>query len=94
MHQHFRNNILRCGSVRFSDIVKPTVRFGDILCLTVRFGAVFPYCKTYGAVCSIEEGENPAVPFGAVNRIEPHRTDKKKRTVKNPEKVPTSMCTR
>ena len=42
--------VLRCGSVRFSDVVNPTVRFGYFLCPTVRFGAVFRYRKTYGAM--------------------------------------------
>ena len=56
----------------------PTVRFGYILCPTVRFGAFFQYRKTYGAVrCGFEEGKNSTVRFGAVNGIEPHRTDRK-----------------
>ena len=77
--------MLRCGSVRFSDVVNPTVRFGHILCPTVRFGTVFQYHnrRTYGAVrFGFEEGKNPTVRFGAV---EPHRTDRKYRTVKNPD---------
>ena len=50
--------MLRCGLVRFSDVVNPTVRFG----------AVFRYRKTYGAVrFGFEEGKNPTVRFGAVN---------------------------
>ena len=73
--------MLRCGSVRFSDVVNPTVRFGYILCPTVRFGAIFQYRKAYGAVrFGFEEGKNPTVRFGAV----PHRTGRKKLTVKNP----------
>ena len=62
--------MLRCGSVRFSDVVNPTVRFGHILCPTVRFGTVFQYHnrRTYGAVrFGFEEGKNPTVRFGAVN---------------------------
>ena len=35
--------MLRCGSVRFSDVVNSTVLFGYILCPTVRFGVVFQY---------------------------------------------------
>ena len=35
-----KSGILRCGSVRFSDIVNPTVRFGAVMYRTVRFGAV------------------------------------------------------
>ena len=77
--------MLRCGSVRFSDVVNPTVRFGYILRPTVRFGAVFQHRKTYGAVrFGFEEGKNLTVRFGAVNRTEPHRTDRTNRTVKNP----------
>ena len=51
---------VRCRSVRFSNIVKPSVRFG------------------------FEEGKSPTVRFGAVNLTEPHRTDRKNRTLKNP----------
>ena len=73
--------------MRFSDVVNPTVRFGYILCPTVRFGAVFQYRATYGGVrFGFEEGENPTERFGAGNRTEPYRTDRKNRTVKNPEK--------
>ena len=40
---------------------------------TVRFGAVFRNQESYGAVrCGFEEGKNPTVLFGAVNRAEPH----------------------
>ena len=64
--------VLRCGSVRFSDVVSPTVRFGATLCPTVRFGAVLRNRQTYGAVrCSFQEGKNPSVRCGAVNRTEP-----------------------
>ena len=42
--------ILRCGSVLFSNIVNPTVRFGCILCPKVRFGAVFRDGKTHDAM--------------------------------------------
>ena len=84
--------MLRCGSVRFSDLVNPTVRFGYIVFSTVRFGAVFRYRKTYGAVrCGFQERQNPTVRFGAVNRTEPHRTDRKNRTVKNPENFSTFL---
>ena len=62
-----------------------SVRFSDVLSSTVRFGAVFGHRKTYGAVrCGFQEGKNPTVRFGAVNRTEPHRTDRKNRTVKSP----------
>ena len=78
---------VRCG---FDDI--PTVRFGAVLINresygrfgaviypTVRFGAVFQH-HTYGAVrCGFQECKNPTV-----NRTEPHRTERKNRTVKNP----------
>ena len=75
----------RCVSVRFSD-VNHTVRFGYIFCPTVRFGAVFQYRETYGAVrFGFEKGKSPTVRFNAVNRTEPHRTDRKNRTVKNTE---------
>ena len=42
--------------------------------------------KTNGAVRGsvLKEGKNPTVRVGAVNRTEPHRTDRKNRTVKNP----------
>ena len=50
--------MLRCGSVRFSDVVNPTVRFVYILFPTVRLGAVFRNRKTYGAVrCGFQEGK-------------------------------------
>ena len=42
--------MLRCGSVRCSDIVNPTVRFGAVIYPAVRFGAVFRYSEPYGAV--------------------------------------------
>ena len=50
--------ILRCGSVRFSNVVNPTVWFGAVIYPTVRFGAVFKYCKSYGLVrcCDISYG--------------------------------------
>ena len=77
--------MLRCGSVRFEDVVNPTVRFGYISCPTVRFGVVFQHRKTYGAVrFGFAEGKNPTVRFGAVNRTEPHRTDRKKLHRKEP----------
>ena len=105
---------LRCGSVRFSEIVTSTVRFSEIVKPTVRFGAVFRcrepygavrryvyvlrfgavfgYRQTFGAVrCGFQEGKNPTVRCGAVNRTEPHRTDRKNRTVKNPKKLPPHM---
>ena len=83
--------MLRCGLVRFSNVVNPTVRFGYTLCPTVRFGAVFQYGNTYGAVrFGFEEGKNPTAWFGAVSgavkSTEPHRTDRKNRTLKNPGK--------
>ena len=65
--------------------MNPTVRFVYNLCPTVRFGAVFQYRKTCGAVrCGFKEGKDPTVRFDAVNHTEPHRTDRKNRTVKNP----------
>ena len=83
--------ILRCGWVRFSHVVNPTVRFGYVLYPTVRFGGVFQCHETYVAVrCGFEQGKNRTVRFGAVirtePRTEPHRTDKKTRTVKKPGK--------
>ena len=48
--------ILRCGSVRFSDIVHPTVRFGAVIYPTVRFGSALKYGKSYRAVrCGFQE---------------------------------------
>ena len=48
--------ILRRGSVRFSDIVNPTVRCGAVMYSTVRFGAVLNNRKSYGAVrCGFEK---------------------------------------
>ena len=41
--------ILRCGSVRFSD-VNPTVRFDAVIYPTVRFGAVLKNRNSYRAV--------------------------------------------
>ena len=49
-----------------------SVRFSDVLSSTVRFGAVFGHRKTYGAVrCGFQEGKNPTVRGGVVNRTEP-----------------------
>ena len=63
---------LRCGSVRFSNVVSPTVRLGATLCPTVRFGAVFRYRQTCGAVrCGFQESKNRTVRCGAVNRTQP-----------------------
>ena len=77
--------------MRFSDVVSPTVRLGHTLCHTVRFGAAFQYRKMYGAVrFGFEEGKNPTVRFGAVNRTEPHRSDRKNHTVKNSGKTKCS----
>ena len=77
--------MLRCGSVRFSDVVNPAMRFGYILCFMVRYGAVLKYRKTYGAVrFGFEMGKNPTVRFDAVDCTEPHRTVRENRTVKNP----------
>ena len=56
-------------SVRFSDIVKPAVRCGAVRCGAVRCGAVR---------CG-------AVRCGMVRCGYPHRTDRKNRTVKNPD---------
>ena len=51
----------------------------------MRFGAVFGNQESYGAVrFGFEEGKYPTVRFGAVNHADPHRTDRKNRTVKNP----------
>ena len=85
-----------------SGFVNATVRFGAVFRCRELYGAVrlhfmsygavrcgFPisYSKTYGAVrCGFQEGKNPTVCFGAVNRAEPHRTDRKNRTLKNPGK--------
>ena len=69
--------ILRCGSVRFSNVVTPTVWFGAVIYPTVRFGAVFigaviyptvrfgavfKYCKSYGLVRCCD------ISYGAVRR--------------------------
>ena len=42
--------ILRCGSVRFSDMVNPKVRCGAVIYPTVWFGAVFRNQESYGVV--------------------------------------------
>ena len=61
--------ILRWGSVRFSDIVNPTVRFGAVIYPTVRFGAVLKNRKSYGAVrFGFSKIVNDTVRFGAVFR--------------------------
>ena len=51
--------ILRCGSVRFSDIiVNPNVRFSFVINPTVRFGAVFQNRESYCAVrCSFRKSK-------------------------------------
>ena len=70
-------NVLRCGSVRFIDVVNPTVRCDFDGLPTVRFGAVFRYRKTYGAVwCGAVFKRAKIQRCGAVgltapNRIEP-----------------------
>ena len=52
----------------------------------MRSGAVFRNKESYGAVrCGFEKGENSTVRFGTVNRAEPHWTDEKNGTVKNPD---------
>ena len=79
---------LPCGSVRFPKIVNATARFAFFMYIfTVRFGAVFRNLneESYGANwCGFKEGENPTVRFGAVKHTDPHGTDKRNRTVKNP----------
>ena len=45
--------ILRCGSVRFSDIINPTARFGAVIYPTVRFGAVYKNRAWFCAVRSL-----------------------------------------
>lgn len=79
-----KQDILRCGSVRFSDVVNPTMRFGYILRPTVRFGALCRYRNTCGAVqCGFHEGTHSRAQCGGVNRTEPYRADRTNRTVKN-----------
>ena len=53
-----KSGILRCDSVRFSDVLNPKVRFGAVIYPTVRFGAVLKIV-------------NATVRLGAVNRTEP-----------------------
>ena len=121
-----KSGILRCGSVRFSDIGNPTVRFGAVIYHTVRFDAVFRNRKCDDAVrcgfqmwtpagrfgyilcprvwfggvfryrkptvrCGFQHGKTPTVRCDAFNRTKPHWTDRKKRTVKNPEKYTWSV---
>ena len=58
--------ILRCGSVRFSEIVNATVWFGAVF-RSEPYGAVRLYFMSYGAVrCGFQEGKNPTVRCGAV----------------------------
>ena len=72
--------MLRCNSVRFSDVVNPTVPFSYILCPTVgMFGAVFQYRKTYGAVRCGAVLKRAKI-YGSV----PHRTDRKNHHKENP----------
>ena len=68
---------LRCGSVTFDVLRCGSVRFSNIVKATVRCGSVLQRAKILrcGSVRST-----------APNRDEPHRTDRKKRTVKNPAK--------
>ena len=52
---------------------------------TVRFGAGFRNQESYGEMrFGFEEGQNPTVRFGAVSRPDPHRIDRKNRTVGKP----------
>ena len=83
-----KSGILRYGSVPFSAVVIHKVRFGAVTYpTTVRFGAVFQYRQTCGAVrFGFQESKNPTVRFGAVNRTEPHRPDRKNHDARNPEK--------
>ena len=78
--------MLRCGSVRFSDVVNPTVRFGYVLCPTVRCGAVSQHRKTYGAVrCGSVLKRAKMLRCGSVRLTAQNRTEPKgkNRTVKN-----------
>ena len=52
-----KGEVLRCGSVRFSDIANPTVRCGAaVIYPTVRFGAVLKNRKSYVTVrCGFEK---------------------------------------
>ena len=54
----------------------------------MRIGAVFLFRKTYVAVpCSFPGGKYHPVRCGGVNRTEPHQTDRKSRSVKNPGNI-------
>ena len=64
---------LRCGSIIFYILRCGSVRFSDIVKPTVRCGAVFKRAKILRC--------------GAVRCGQPHRTDRKNRTVKNPEYI-------
>ena len=61
-----KSEILRCGSVRFSDIVNPTVRFGAVSQIrnpTVQFGAVprWTFFSTVGIHSPWEKPYNTAI---------------------------------
>ena len=93
---------LRCGLVRFKKIGNLTVRFGAIFKYWKSYGAVPCCDISYGAVrcgsvrfsdivkptvrCDAVFKRAKILRCGAVNRTEPHRTDRKNRTVKNPDK--------
>ena len=91
--------ILRCGSVRFSKIAKFYgavrcfhVSYVAVRCFHVSYAAVRcvfrkirnPTVQCGAVRCGFEEGENATVRFGAL-RTDPHRTDRKNRTVKKPD---------
>ena len=74
--------VMSYGPVRCGFLISP-----NLWCGAVRFSRRH---KSYGAVrCGFQEGTNPTVRYGAVNRTEPHRTDRNSRTVKNPENTTT-----
>ena len=65
------------GAVRFPDSGNPTVRFGVVVFPTLQFGALLKNREGYGAVRrGFQEGKNPTVRCGAVNRTDLHRNDR------------------
>ena len=69
--------MLRCGSVRFSDVGNPAVRFSVIFEILRCGSARFPYFNFVKPTVQFSRGKNPTVRCDAAKRIKPHRTDTK-----------------
>ena len=80
--------VFRCrepyGAVRLYFLSYGAVRCGFQMSWTLRCGSVIFFVLLCGSV-RFSDIVKPTVRCGAVNRTEPHRTDRKNRTVKSPD---------